>query len=110
MTSVAEINDRLARLETQVQSLKEAVKTLTDIVRDEVVRLESGATTATTTTASTVAAHQQEHRLQLLEQRSDELSRAYTSQTKAIRRLDDRTRKSFAVVAEALRHTATPIE
>ena len=73
---------RISSLENQVDKLKAVVRKLADALQEELLSYEN--------------------RLVIIEGKTEELSKLFTTQTRAIRKQEDRLKKGLSVVADAL--------
>ena len=73
---------RIARLENQVEGLRKAVRELADALQEELTSLDA--------------------RIALVDARAEEAAKAQVSQTRAIKKQEDRLRKGLGVISDAL--------
>ena len=81
-----EKEQRIMRLEAQVDSLKKAVRELADALHEELTSVDG--------------------RLNAIEQRDEEITRVQSSQGRAIKRQDEKLKRGMAIIAEALNSLA----
>jgi len=73
---------RIARLESQVEGLRKAVRELADALQEELSAYDA--------------------RISALDDKSEEIFRVQTSQARVLKKQDERLRKSLGIIADAL--------